>query len=292
MPRVSVIIPAYNPGPYLELAIQSVMAQTFTDWELIVVDDGSPEDLSYIPEKYPFVVLLRQQNQGQSAARNTGIANATGEFIAFLDQDDVWLLTKLENQVAAMDADPQIGLCHTQFDIINSHGEKIGDGFGRLQSYAEMLSGSGICGATTVMVRRSCLSPIAFETRYEPAEDYDLWLRLARDYKTSFIPSCQALYRQHESNQSRRYRDSYRAMNSILNDHCTMARLQSDYANAQAAKRGMKRIKSTYGSQAYDNARISLRHRELKPFVSHLIFAAMHSSKYVASSLLSYKGRK
>src|SRR5438128_1933814 len=100
MPRVSVIIPAYDPGPYLEEALQSVIAQTYTDWEAIVVDDGSKQDLSFVAQMHPKIRYIRQDNAGVSAARNRGIAESTGEFIALLDADDLWLPEKLARQVA------------------------------------------------------------------------------------------------------------------------------------------------------------------------------------------------
>ena len=286
MPRISVIIPAYNPGPYLDFAIQSVIGQTVSDWEIILVDDGSPEDLSYVKERYPFVILLRQQNQGQSAARNAGIASAIGDFVAFLDQDDIWLPTKLERQIKMMEANKKLGLCHTQFEIVDRNRTKICDGFGRYQTYAEMLTGGGICGATSVMVRRGLLTSKPFRTVFEPAEDYDLWLRLARDYETAFVPSCEALYRQHETNQSRRYMNTYRAIIRILQSHLAEAETRGDIVAANAAKQGMQRIRPTYSGQAFDQARQSLHQRQPVPFVVHLYHAIRLSPQYMAGAAL------
>lgn len=285
MPRVSVIIPAYNPGPYLALAIDSVVGQTFSDWEIIVVDDGSPEDLSYVTEHYPSVTLIQQNNQGQSAARNTGIRRAAGEYVAFLDQDDLWLPRKVERQVALMDSHPRMGFCHTQFDIIDAGGAKICDGFGRHQTYADMLTGSGVCGATTVMVRRSVLSVNPFNTAFEPAEDYDLWLRLTRDHQSGFVSSCEALYRQHGANQTRYYRETHAAIVSILKQHHAAAQARSEKSFAIAAKTGMKRIRPTYAGQAFDQARQSLRKRNLGMFILHMRCALTLSPQYTLKAI-------
>ena len=102
MPIVSVIIPAYNSGPYLDEAVKSVIAQTFTDWECIVVDDGSTEDLSRVEKMDPRVRLLRQANAGQAAARNRGLAVAGGEIVSFLDHDDLWPQDRISWAVQAL----------------------------------------------------------------------------------------------------------------------------------------------------------------------------------------------
>src|SRR5262245_18337780 len=103
MPKVSIVIPAYNPGSYLRAALESVHRQSFRDWEVSVIDDGSREDLTWISREFPKAILVRQANRGASVARNNGILRTTGELIAFMDQDDVWSDQKLERQVAVMD---------------------------------------------------------------------------------------------------------------------------------------------------------------------------------------------
>lgn len=106
-PLISVIIPVYNRERYLKEAIESVLAQTYPAIELIVVDDGSSDRSAEIAQSYP-VIYYYQTNGGISAARNAGIALATGEFIAFLDSDDIWVTDKLAKQMAAFDANPNL----------------------------------------------------------------------------------------------------------------------------------------------------------------------------------------
>ena len=289
MPEVSIIIPVYNPGHYLGIAVQSILAQSFTDWELIIVDDGSTEDIASIVSEYPAIKLIRQKNSGQAIARNVGILHASGEYLAFLDQDDVWMPTKLETQAQRMRQDASLGLCHTQFYLIDSEGRKTGEGFGRQQSYEEMLQGSGICGSSTVMLRREvCLACGMFDAFCQPAEDYDLWLRIARHFSTDFVASSEAGYRLHSQNQSLQYTQTYQAIVEILHKHARIAQAKGDLIALSAAQYGLQRIRPTYGTQAFDQCRLSLRNRKVMPFLTHLGFAFHHAPGYVTRSLLTY----
>jgi len=287
MPTISIIIPTYNPGDYLAVALASVHNQTVTDWELIVVDDGSPQDVSLITCQYPAVVLLRQKNHGQAAARNLGLYHARGDFIAFLDQDDVWKPTYLDSQLRSFENE-KVALSHTQFEFIDAAGRVTSPGFARRQNYVEMLSGSGICGATTVVVRRTaCMAVGSFDPMFEPAEDYDLWLRLARSYDTEYVASVQAQYRLHESNQTRRYRDTYNTIKLILQKHKLRADARGDCATARAAQKGQQVIRGTFACQAYDQCRECLRARKFSNSISHLGFAVAHHPAYVLRALVA-----
>src|SRR5918993_2695584 len=115
MPRVSVVIPAYNAAPLIGAALDSVFSQSFTDLECIVVDDGSRDERQLLEALAPWrdrIVYVRQENGGPAKARNTGIARARGELIAFLDADDEWLPEKLSRQVAFFERHPETGLLH------------------------------------------------------------------------------------------------------------------------------------------------------------------------------------
>src|SRR5450755_820624 len=130
-PRVSVIVPAYNAAVYLPHAIDSVLAQTFVDWEIVVVDDGSTDHTQSVVESYRPALAdklqyIHQSNHGLPAARNTGIKAARGEFIALLDADDVWLPQRLERGVQVLDSDPEIGLVHARVARIDTKGMVIG----------------------------------------------------------------------------------------------------------------------------------------------------------------------
>ncbi len=112
-PRVSVLIPCYNAGRYLGAAIESVLAQTFTDFEIIVIDDGSEDDSAAVAARYPQVRYFYHEHSGISVTRNFAISKARGEIVAFLDADDLWQPQKLEKQVAYLDSHPDCQLVYT-----------------------------------------------------------------------------------------------------------------------------------------------------------------------------------
>ncbi len=131
MPKVSVIIPTYNCAHYLADALESVFQQTFSDYEVIVVDDGSPDNTKEVVERfitrYPSrLKYIYQPHQERSVARNNGIQAASGEYIAFLDADDQWLPHKLSIQVPILDEHPEIGLVHSDIIFMNQEGKDIG----------------------------------------------------------------------------------------------------------------------------------------------------------------------
>lgn len=126
MPRVTVVTAAYNAAPFIAEAIESVFAQTYTDFEYIVVDDGSSDDTAAIVARYlPRLSLIRQGNAGEGPARNRGFELAHGEYVAVIDADDVWAANKLERQVAAMDRQPDAGLSYTNSSKIRPDGSLI-----------------------------------------------------------------------------------------------------------------------------------------------------------------------
>jgi glycosyltransferase involved in cell wall biosynthesis len=125
-PRVTVVTAAYNAAPYIAETIESVLAQTFADFEYIVVDDGSSDGTGEIVARYaPRVTALRQENAGEGAARNRGFERACGEYIAIVDADDTWQPDKLARQVEAMDANPDAGLCYTDAATIGADGSPL-----------------------------------------------------------------------------------------------------------------------------------------------------------------------
>jgi glycosyltransferase involved in cell wall biosynthesis len=205
-PRVSVIVPAYNAAVYLPHAIDSVIAQAFADWEIVVVDDGSTDDTQSVVESYRPALAdklqyIRQSNQGLPAARNTGIRAARGEFIALLDADDVWLPQRLGRGVQVLDSDPEIGLVHARVARIDTKGMVIG----QLKVDPRYMSGSIahhiyirrahiVC--PTVMFRRRCLDTAGwFDETMRATEDRDLWFRIALHFKIEFINEILAYYR-------------------------------------------------------------------------------------------------
>ncbi len=185
-PAVSVVIPAYRAAATIRRAVDSVLAQSVGPQEIIVVDDGSPDNLSDIVGHYPPPVkLIRIQNARTAAARNVGIDFAQGAFIAFLDADDYWQPNKLEKQLAIFHRHPEIGIVGGRFYLQDLDGSRRVS-VGQQQWYDRVLTVTGakafLLGTMfwtgTVMIRREVLLNERFVSGLEPAEDRDLWVRL------------------------------------------------------------------------------------------------------------------
>jgi hypothetical protein len=206
MPRVSVIIPAYNAEQHIAEALSSVEAQTYRDWEAIVVDDASTDGTAKIAESYGdrFVVIRAAANAGLAASRNRAIAAARGELLAFLDSDDLWLPEYLESQVAAYDQ-----ACGRNMDVgVVSCDAHLLTEDGHLPSTYMEASGRAADITLTRLLKRnlvfvSALSPRGiveeaggFATGLHGVEDYDLWLRIVeRGYRVVVNPRVLAIYR-------------------------------------------------------------------------------------------------
>jgi glycosyltransferase involved in cell wall biosynthesis len=210
MPRVSVVVPAYNAELFIAEAIESVLAQTFVDFELIVVDDGSTDCTkaaisSFTDERLRY---LWQENGERSAARNAGIRSAHGEFVAFLDADDAWLPDKLARQVALLDADSEIGLVYCgawklRDGVIVGQQKAAhrGNVVRTLLSVDNVIAGS----ASAAMIRRDVLEEVGgFDERLVIFEDWDLWLRIARRSQVDFVAENLVNVRLHEGNTQTR----------------------------------------------------------------------------------------
>jgi len=189
---ISVIIPTFNRAWTLEETLRSVLEQTFKNFEVIVVDDGSTDGTPDLLRQFPQVRVHRwEDNRGVSAARNRGIEMAGGELICFLDSDDRWIKNKLQMQLDWMQAHPECPACYTDEIWIrngvrvnpkNKHRKYSGDIF----RYCLPLC---IISPSSIMMRTSILETIGgFDTDLAACEDYDLWLRLASRYPVEFIP--------------------------------------------------------------------------------------------------------
>ena len=210
MPKVSVIIPTYNRAEYLPAAIESVLAQSFCDVEIIVVDDGSTDATRSVLQPWVDtgqIRYYRQENRGVSAARNRGIALAQGEYIAFLDSDDLFAPDKLEKQAAHLDADIEIGLVHGSFRRVDMDGNLLAErDTSRFSGnvYPEMLlDWSVLIPPSCVMLRAAALSETGgFDQAMRWGEDIDLWRRVARRYRFAAIPEILTTMRTHAENTS------------------------------------------------------------------------------------------
>jgi glycosyltransferase involved in cell wall biosynthesis len=182
-PRVSVIIPTYNRAGIIAEAVDSVLAQDYKDFELIVVDDGSTDNTSEVMARYgDDVRVLFQENKGVSAARNRGITEASGKLIAFLDSDDLWLPQKLSTQVEFFSQRPDALICQTE-EVWLRNGIRINPKHRHKKPSGMIFEPSlKLClvSPSAVMIRRDLLDRTGgFDETLPACEDYDLWLRIS-----------------------------------------------------------------------------------------------------------------
>lgn len=208
-PMISVVVPAYNAEKFIAATLDSVLAQTYSRFEIIVVDDGSQDRTAEIVAAYTQcdsrILLLRQTNQGVAAARNLAIEQSTGEFIAPLDADDIWYPQKLEKQLTLMlQSEPAIGLVYSWSAYISETGSLIGKKQASHHAgvvYAQLLAGNFVGNASAPLIRRSCFEQIgtyniqmkALEA--QGCEDWDLYLRIAEHYQFGLVPEFLIGYR-------------------------------------------------------------------------------------------------
>ncbi len=210
-PAVSVAICLFNSSRFIDETLESVFAQTFDDYEIILVDDGSTDGCAdAIERRYRGrrLTLVRQPHRGLSISRRISIATATGEYVAFLDHDDLWLPDKLERQVAAAKADPSVALLFSDCVYIDERGQhlhRLSDQYGLAdidltgsRGYAELLRRGCFVWQSTVLARTSALKSVdSFKPAYPYIADYDTWLQLARRYRLHYTPDVLAKWRVH-----------------------------------------------------------------------------------------------
>jgi glycosyltransferase involved in cell wall biosynthesis len=212
--KVSIIVPTYNRAHLVIETINSILAQTFKDFELIVIDNESSDNTEEVIKSYSDgrIRYFRNQNNGLVAVnRNYGINKANGEYIAFCDDDDLWMPEKLERQVKLLDLNKELGLVYSDSYIMNENGN--------LERYTLLSSSKLFRGNVfdklfqmnfipmlTVMIRREVLSKVGgFDPKYIIAQDHDLWLRIAEHYPIDFTEEPLAKYRIHGGSVSRNW---------------------------------------------------------------------------------------
>lgn len=200
-PMVTTVIPAYNNGIYLGEAIDSALAQDYAPLEVFVIDDGSTDNTAEVVARYgDRVRYAYQKNQGQSVAKNHGIRNAGGEFIAFLDSDDRWRPGKLSKQMALLAPNENVGLVYT--DRLKFRGDTIVHATNKIKHtprrgrVLDHLLGDNFVVSSSVVARKSFLLEAGlFDESRRVAEDYDLWLRMARLCEFEFVDEILLEYR-------------------------------------------------------------------------------------------------
>lgn len=205
--KVSVLMPVYNAAPYLREAIDSILSQTFADFEFLIINDGSTDTSEGIIKSYQdsrIRYLKNAQNLGLVNTLNLGLEAAQGEYIARMDADDISLPTRFARQVAYMDQHPQVGACGTAYRYFGEVNEIKWLPSDHREAFT-LLSSTSCLGHPTSLIRRSILHryQIRYEKEYEYAEDYALWVRIGQVSHLCSLPELLLLYRWHEHNKSK-----------------------------------------------------------------------------------------
>ena len=213
MPKVTVVIPVYNGERYIRATLESVFAQTYQNYEIICVDDGSKDGSVAILNSYAErIQVIRQANMGQAGARNAGVRSGTGTYVALLDQDDLWYPWKLERQVALLEAHPEAVMAHCDMDWIDETGNVIQR---NRVSAARMSAPKGLTMTrlfgwdpciypSTTLIRKTAFERVGGFDPEIPwyGEDIDLMLRLREEGQFLFLEETGTQYRKHSSNCS------------------------------------------------------------------------------------------
>ena len=276
MPQVSVIIPVYNGEKYIEEALESVFAQTFQDFEVIVINDGSTDGTEQRLEKSRGrIIYITQPNMGQSASRRKGLAAANAPLIAFLDSDDLWLPKKLEQQVEFAQAHPEYGIVSTDVLSFNETGVvsptlrktySISNGF----VVEKLLFGNWI-PPSAAMVRRECFDMVRNFDLPPPehGEDWLMWMQIAAHYPVYFIDEVLVKKRVHAESVSSR--DSERSMEhffrnlEIMRDHIPQLGARPELIDECAfricLKHGLADLQALDLQSARNNVRRAISHK-------------------------------
>lgn len=221
MPRVSIVMPAYRAEAFLQEAIRSVIAQTFTDWELIIVDDGSPDNTAAVAAFWaandPRIRLIRHgQRLGAAQSRNRAIAASSGELIAFLDADDIAYPQRIEKQVACLQNRPQTGMVAHWLDIVDGNSRPHGQQWEWRKEKDEhlpifLLFGNAFALSSVMMRRRIWQRLNGFSSKFEPCEDYALWCEAAALTRMHVIAEKLGARREHAESLTNRFSEESQA---------------------------------------------------------------------------------
>jgi glycosyltransferase involved in cell wall biosynthesis len=227
MPAVSVIIPTFNRAKLLPKAVQSVLNQTFQDFEIVLIDDASTDCTPNVSRSFSDArirYVRHDTNRGIAAARNTGVANASGRFIAFLDDDDEWLPGKLERQVDILaNSSRSIGAVYSAFEQVDlATDRRVGVVRPAKSGHIlnELCMKNWIGTASTVCLKRECLEEAGpFDERVTFGEEYDMWIRIAHRYDFKYIDEILVKYGVHAIQLSTNYQAIIGGLKEQLTKH-------------------------------------------------------------------------
>jgi len=281
---VSAIIPCYNQAHFLGDSIASVLNQTYTNHEVIVVDDGSTDDTLQVAARYSQVRCIRKRNGGLAAARNTGLRAGAGDYVVFIDADDRLLPDAFEAGVNSLEADPSCAMVYGHVRLIDAAGEPLstpeqtdmeGD------HYLELLRQNFIWTLGTVMYRRLALDAVGdFSVAINAAADYELNLRIARSLEICCLDQVVLEYRKHETNMS----DNYGLM---LKHSIAALRAQEEYVYGKrlyesALGDALRGTREYYGEKMVGELRSHINTRQWKRAAASMTLLLRHYPQGVA----------
>ena len=253
-PLVSILTPVYKGEHFISSAIESVLAQTYQNFELLIVNDGSPDGSADEIRPYladPRVRYFEQSNAGVAAARNCALAHATGKYVGFLDQDDLWLKDRLAWQVDFLEDHPDAALVHSRQEYVNESGDAVVTEFINVEPISgncfPQLFEKNRIAVLTVLIRRAVILEVGgLNSLAARADDYELWLQVSLRYPIAFLDKVVARYRVHTTNAS--------------HDSLQMTEAELIVINSVLAQREL--VKSQVGRAAI-RRRLAVLHREL-----------------------------
>ncbi|MGC9528715.1 MAG: glycosyltransferase, partial [Limnospira sp.] len=228
MPVISVVIPVYNGEKTIRETVESVLKQTFTDFELLIIDDGSTDSTPAILSSFtdPRLQVLSYPNAGLAASRNRGISGATGQYISFIDADDLWTPDKLEAQLQALTNNPEAAVAYSWVDVIDDSSQWVRPG-GHLtvngNAYPYLLLKNFLENGSNALICKSAIDRTGnFDESLKASEDWDFYLRLAKHYPFVAVQSVQILYRESATSMSsqiiRQKSESLRVIDKAFSD--------------------------------------------------------------------------
>lgn len=240
-PLVSVVIASYNMGQYISQAIDSIIQQSWPALEIIVVDDGSRDNTPEVMERYrndSRIHYIQNANQGQPKAKNCGIKNTSGDFIAFCDADDFWERDKLELQMPLF-SNPKVGVVYSEISNIDEHNRR----YEKPPAYqrhtgkvTNQLLGCNFVPFGAAVIRRACIEKSGiFDEQFRMGIDWDLWLRYSLDWEFDYTPARTYVYREWSGQMSTNYRGRYEHAIRILNHFASRHRNKLDVRELKKA---------------------------------------------------------
>ncbi|MGF1491367.1 MAG: glycosyltransferase [Microcoleaceae cyanobacterium] len=239
MPLISVVIPVYNGEQTIQETVESVLSQTFQDFELIVINDGSTDSTLDVLSRFSDSRLhvFSYPNAGLPASRNRGIDRASGELIAFIDADDLWTPDKLESHQQILQDNPQVTVVYSWTDYIDEKGQFLHPGLHisvQGNAYPDLLRSNILENGSNPLIRRVAFEAVGtFDESLRAAEDWDMWIRLSEKYPFATVPAPQVLYRVSSTSMS---------TNVKRQETETLKVIQKAFAQAPAGYQPLKTI--------------------------------------------------